>query len=268
MMSTPMTLTTPTGCRHDLSVSTESTTERLRMKLWRWTSVLLVALATLASASTQAFAQASGATQSVGTQEDELEAFWAQRRGVRVVQRRLYETDGDIQLTLGFGAIPNDPFLNYYPISLRAAYWASNQLAIELSGSFVGLRGSSDLSDFLEARGGVDSFLRDEQLWRANIAALYSPIYGKFSLAGRKLAHFDWFFGGGLGVVSTQSPEEADLTVVNSSIKPEVALVTGWNLHFSQRFALRLDYRQYIFQKDSGGVTLPSELGIGASVFF
>jgi outer membrane beta-barrel protein len=237
--------------------------------MWRWTSALLVALVTLTGLSTGVVAQTADEAE-MPTQEGDLDAFWAERRGVRVVQRRLYETDGDVQLTLFFGAIPNDPFLRYYPIGLRAAYWTSNQLALELSGEYIGdaLRSESDLAAFLNERGGVDVFLRDEQLWRANIAALYSPIYGKFSLIGRKLAHFDWFFGGGIGVVNTRSPISDNVGVTETSIKPEVTLATGWNLHFSQRFAMRIDYRQYIFQKDGGGVAMPSEISLGASVFF
>jgi len=241
------------------------------MKVLRWTGVLLVTLAALVGGAQYAAAQETTGADSaeVPTEEGDLDAFWADRRGIRVIQRRLYETDGDFQLTLFFGAIPNDPFLRYFPIGLRAGYWFSNNLALELAGSFIGpIRSESDLATFLGDRGNVDVYLRDEQIGRGNLAVLYSPIYGKFSLVGRKLAHFDWYFGGGVGVVAARSPLENDLQTTQTEIKPEVNLATGWNLHFSQRFALRIDYRQYIFQKDSGGVTLPSELSLGASVFF
>jgi outer membrane beta-barrel protein len=241
------------------------------MKVLRWTGVLLVTLAALTGGATIAAAQDSGSegASAQPTEEGDLDAFWADRRGVRVIQRRMYELDGDVQLSLFFGAIPNDPFLQYFPIGLRVGYWFSNSLALELSGSVVRPLGvETDLASFLDERGNVDVFLRDEQIWRANLAALYSPIYGKFSLAGRKLAHFDWYFGGGVGVVQTRSADEDDLQTQNTAFKPEVTLATGWNIHLSQRFALRVDYRQYIFQKDSGGVTLPSEISLGASVFF
>ncbi len=239
------------------------------MKLFRWTVVLLVAYATIGLAGQPAFAQdATGQDVEQPTMQEDIDSFWASRRHVRVLQRRLYETAGDFQFTLALGAIPNDPFLKYFPMGGRFGYHVSESIALELSGAY-NVQSQTDLADFLDQTGDVDVFLRDEQLWRANIAALWSPIYGKFSFLGTKLAHFDWFFVAGFGVVQTRSPEEGFLGVRHiNEIKPEAVLGTGWNLHLSQRFALRWDYRQFIFQKEAGGVALPSELSLGASFFF
>src|SRR5690606_23130374 len=139
------------------------------------------------------------------TLEEDLDAFWAQQRRVRVLQRRLYETDGEFQLTLTVGVIPNDPFLKYYPIGGRFAYHISEQIAVELSGAYL-IHSNADLGEFLDSEGDVSTFLRDVQNWRANVAVLWSPIYGKFSFLGTKLAHFDWFFGAGVGVVGVENP--------------------------------------------------------------
>lgn len=228
----------------------------------------LVVLAGLVGFAAPAFAQDTAEASDVPTMQEEIDAIWAERRSVRVLQRRLYSTEGEVQATVFFGAIPNDPFLTYFPIGVRFGYWLGESLALELSGEYTNLTATSDLNDFLADRVNADSYLRDQQQWRVNLAALYSPIYGKFSLAGRKLAHFDWYFGVGVGAVQTESADPNDLTTQLSELKPEAVLITGWNIHLHQRWALRLDYRQGIFEKASGGVTLPSEISLGASFFF
>jgi outer membrane beta-barrel protein len=231
--------------------------------------VMLVACGAIVGVSATAVAQDDAPSPAAGlSMEDDFDAFWSEQRRVRVLQRRLYETSGELQLTLFMGAIPNDPFLKYWPLGLRVGYWTSESIAIELTGSYIGINGNTDLANFLDERGNVDVFLRDVQQWRVNVVALWSPIYGKFSFVGTKLAHFDWYFGGGAGVLGVENPQEGNLTIVESEIKPEVVLLTGWNLHLSQRFALRMDYRQHIFEKSSGGVATPSEFSIGGSVFF
>lgn len=238
------------------------------MMLLRWTLVLAFALVAFGAGS-DAFAQeAAGTDDEAGpTLEQDLDTFWAEQRRVRVLQRRLYETDGDFQLTLYVGVVPNDPFINYYPIGGRFGYHITESIAVELAGSYM-IDSNTDLADFLDREGDVSVFLRDVQKWRANFTVLWSPIYGKFSFLGTKLAHFDWFFGAGVGVLGAENPDADNLNEFSVGVKPEVALATGWNLHLHQRWALRLDYRQFIFQKEDGGVALPSELSLGASFFF
>ena len=227
------------------------------------TIVLLLALAAT-SVSMPAAAQSSDAEPSM---QGDLDRFWAEQRRVRVLQRRQYSTDGDFQATLFIGGVPNDPFFNYYPIGLRFGYHLSEPIAIEASGSYL-LTARTDLKQLLEDNDAT-IFLVDQQVWRANAAVLWAPLYGKFSLLGTKLANFDWYVGAGVGVLGTlHEGDEGSLGTEQSEIKPEVTILTGWNLHLSQRFALRLDYRQGIYQAKIGGVSYPSELSLGGSVFF
>lgn len=239
------------------------------MNHWmRWTLILLVALGATIGGERVATAQESGDAVAP-TEEGDLEAIWAERRTVRVIQRRLYPTDGEFQLTLFVGSIPNDPFVNYWPIGLRAGYWLSESIAVELHGSFMGdiFKKDTELAQFLEAEN-VNPFPRDRQLYRAGANVLWTPLYGKFSFLGTKLAHFDWYIGAGVNVVGTENPAEGDTTSTFTSIAPEASIITGWNLHLHERWALRLDYRQGILPRDGGGVAYPSEISLGASVFF
>lgn len=240
------------------------------MNLKRWTLVLLAAGAVLVGTHGDAHAQEEGTEGAPPSAEStEFDAYWAEQRQVRVLQRRLYQKDGDFQLSLFAGAIPNDPFLRYFPIGLRFGYWINESIGVELSGEYIDpFSASSDLRTFLADRGEVEVFLRDEQLWRGDFLVRWSPIYGKFSFAGTKIAHFDWHFGAGFGVLGVRNPLEQNLAVTQNEIKPEAVIATGWILHLNQRWALRWDFHQYIFQKASGGVALPSEFSIGGSFFF
>ena len=243
------------------------------METTRWWVVglaLLLCLAVLpAAASAQGRSGDVGADEFLGSLEDDLDAFWSERRGIRVLQRRLFEKDGRLQLSLYTGIIPNDPYVSYFPIGGRLSYYISEPIGFELSGSWNGdtLVSTTEIGDqFREA--GYLFFPRDQQRWRANASVLWAPLYGKFSLLGRKIAHFDWNFAAGFGVLGVETPPEDRLNEPESEIKPEVLVGTGWTLWLTQNWTLRLDYRQFIFQKSSGGVALPSELSLGVSYFF
>lgn len=234
----------------------------------RWLWILLVAVVATLGGEQAAHAQSNDATVTP-TEEGDLESIWAERRTVRVIQRRLYPTDGEFQLTLYAGAIPNDPFVNYWPLGLRFGYWITESIAVELHGSFMGdiFKKDTELAQFLEAER-VNPFPRDRQLYRAGGAVLWSPLYGKFSFLGTKLAHFDWYVGAGVNVVGVENPAQDDTTRTFTTITPEGSIITGWNLHLHENWALRLDYRQGIMIRDAGGVAFPSEISLGASFFF
>ena len=244
--------------------------ERNRMKntlLW-WVVAATIALGGVVVGPSTAFAQDEDES-ATPTIDGDMDSFWSDVRRVRVLQRRLFEKDGRLQLTLSFGAIPNDPFINYYPLGLRASYYLSESIGLELSGSFMGdvFRSQTDLDTFIEDRYSGQVDVLDQQMWRADFMVLWSPIYGKFSFIGRKLAHFDWNFGAGVGVVGARSILE-DRTGEETAINPEAVLGTGWTLWLTEMWAMRLDYRQFIFSKVGGGVTTPSEVSLGVSIFF
>lgn len=237
-------------------------------------AVVLSTVATVASFPLAANAQEGGdeaaaapAAAPASESDDKVE-FWAKQRQVRVIQRRLFEKDGETNLTLGVGILPNDPFKTYTQGNLRIGHHITESLSIEASGSFVFLEQDSDLAAFLREQGDYDIFSRDLQKWRGNIVLNWSPMYGKFAFAGQKLAHFDWFFGAGAGALGVESPQGGSLNDVKAATTAEAIVTTGWDIHLAQEFALRVDVRQFIFKKTGGGVALPTEIALGASYYF
>ena len=237
-------------------------------------AVVLSTVATVASFPLSAHAQEGGEDAAaapaapLASESDDKAEFWAKQRQVRVIQRRLYEKDGQTNITLGVGILPNDPFKTYTQGNLRLGHHITESLSLEASGSFVFLEQDSDLAGFLRDQGDYNIFSRDLQKWRGNVVLNWSPMYGKFAFAGQKLAHFDWFFGAGAGALGVETSEEGDLGVLSAKTTAEAIVTTGWDIHLAQELALRVDVRQFIFKKTGGGVALPTEIALGASYYF
>ena len=245
-----------------------------RMHLLTRLAVVLSTVATVASLPLTAHAQeseeaaASTPVAAAASESDDKVEFWAKQRQVRVIQRRLFEKDGQTNITLGVGVLPNDPFKTYTEGNLRIGHHITESLSLEASGSFVFLEQDSDLAGYLRTEGDYNIFSRDLQKWRGNVVLNWSPMYGKFAFAGQKLAHFDWFFGAGAGALGVETSGEDDLGAKTAKTTAEAIVATGWDIHLAQEFALRLDVRQFIFKKTGGGTALPTEIALGASYYF
>lgn len=206
-----------------------------------------------------------------GSVESDLQLYWGGKRDVSVVQKRLFTKDGRSEFSLFTGVIPNDPFLTYVPVGARYNYYFLESIAVEVAGSYVGpgLQVESDLRSFLKnqrnIRANVD--LLDIQQWRAGASVVWSPFYGKLALLQRKLSHFDINLAAGFGVLGTESPPEDGVGNPVSEVKPEGIIGAGFRFFLTNNFTLRVDYRQFIFQKVNGGVATPSEITLGVSFF-
>jgi outer membrane beta-barrel protein len=201
-----------------------------------------------------------------GSLDEDLQEFWAERRDVRVVQRRLFEKVGRHQITLYAGLIPNNPFLDYFPVGLRYGYYLLESLGIEIDGSYIGETFTlyGELESFLEERN-VNADVLDLNQWRAHLGVNWSPFYGKIAILGLKLVHFDFYLSAGFGAVNVRTPDPNRLGTTDY-INPEGSLGAGFNFYINQLFGVRIDFRQFLFEKTGGGVSHPSELSLGFNV--
>ena len=198
--------------------------------------------------------------------ESDLARFWGQRREVKVVQRRLYNKDGRFEATVYSGVIPNDDFIVYYPVGLRAAYHFTEGFSAELSYAFA-VDSQTDLTSFLTSEGidlkraDIQEFI--DMYYGVNI--LWAPVYGKISLLGLKLSHFDAYVGFGFGLFQTREipPDNPD---GNDKIKPSGNTIVGFRWFITDTFNVRTEYRQHFFQKFQGGVSIPVELTLGVGI--
>lgn len=204
-------------------------------------------------------AEDDSATEAEKALEKDLALFWGTRRQIKVVQKRLYEKDGRFEAALFGGIIPNDDFIVYFPTGVRAGYHFSEAFSVE--GSFAyAFDSDTDLSKFLVDEIGLKrADIQEVIQMYYNVDILWAPIYGKISLLGAKLAHFETFVGVGFGAFhTTEFP--ADNPDGNQAIKPGGNTILGFRWFINDLLNVRTEYRQYFFSKFKGGVSIPAEL--------
>lgn len=219
----------------------------------------------------------SAFAQEAGVLDKYLDKYWGEKREVKVIQKRLFQKDGRHELGIYGGTIPNDEFMMYYPLGLRYDYYFSEDIGVELFGSYI-IPVQSELSDFLADREkGFDvkikTFLPQKLEWTAGLEGLWSPVHGKIGLFTSKLFHFDFHLAVGVGAMGTDVRTEdiGKLKEGESARKHKVDVAanvgTGVRLYFLDWLAMRIEYRHYFFAAEQGGVSYPAELTLGAAFF-
>ena len=206
----------------------------------------------------------ANATAAEKSLEEDLNLFWGKRREVSVVQRRLVEKDGRLELSAAFSTIPNDDFIVYFPLGLRVGYHFSESFDVEASFAYA-IQNPSDLTTFLKEDPAIA--LKEAQIQEKidmfyNVSVLWAPIYGKVSVLGSKLTHFETYVGLGAGVFHTTTKDPANPDG-NPEVKPSGNTVLGFRWFINDNINIRTDYRHYFFQKFGGGVSIPAEFSLG-----
>ncbi len=198
--------------------------------------------------------------------EQDMALFWGNRREIKVVQKRLVEKDGRFELMPYVSVIPNDEFIIYYPVGLRVGYHFSEAFSVEASYAYA-LQQETQLAGFLEGEGiglkRADIQEKISMFYNANI--LWAPLYGKLSLLGYKLTHFETYVGLGFGLFNT-TEFPADNPDGNAKNKLSGNAILGFRWFINDTLNVRTEYRQYFFQKFQGGVSIPVELSLGLGI--
>lgn len=204
--------------------------------------------------------------------DDDDPMYWAQMREIYTMQQRPFLKEGRIAATFYGGLIPNNIFEYYFPVGLRLNYYLMENIGLEVSSSF-NFSYETHLNDIVEDEQGINAenrpLIGDSQVSHTTAGVKWSPVYGKFTFFDDNLFYFDMFaFGGaGMAVVQTQTDHGTD---PSTTVKPEGVLGAGFAVYAGQHAGVRIDYRQFVFQKheDIGGVANPSEISLGFSWFF
>jgi outer membrane beta-barrel protein len=195
---------------------------------------------------------------------------WAERRQVRVIEKRVFRKDTRHEFTVFGGLVPNDEFFTYVPVGLRYNYFFAEDFSFELWGNYL-VNTSTGLQSFLEEKTSFSILVEIPQtlLFLAGVDATWSPIHGKLSLPGGGLSHFDFHIAFGAGVIGTEVVDTLSrATNFQLDVSGNLGLGVRWFLN--DFLSLRLDYRQYFYPADSsagGGLAYPVELTLGVSLW-
>jgi outer membrane beta-barrel protein len=231
---------------------------------------LAVAFSVLWGGAALAQEKAAGTSQPNQSQiEQDIEKFWGKRRKVAVIQKRIYdEKQGRWEISAHFGYIPNDPFVNYVPVGVRVAHHFREWIGLEFGFLYTASFDSS-LSDGIRGIGQGTPFTLDVKLLErqklfGHVNAIFSLLHGKVAFLKTGLSHFDLFLTAGPSFHLVDPPPNA------SSFRFGGNVGAGMKFFVNEFFGVRLDVRQYFFQKAGeagGGVHKPTEITLGATFF-
>jgi outer membrane beta-barrel protein len=164
-----------------------------------------------------------------------------------VVQNRAFSKANKWSLGVQGGLIFNDPFLDNRAVGLAVGYHFSEFVGIELLGLRV-FSSKSSANNKLEEGGKrantnpPSSFIGAE--------GLFSFMYGKLSLFGKKIIYYDMHFIGGMGVMSTETGKN-----------PSVVVGLGQRFYIGKATSLRVDYRMIGYSETIREKEIPQTLG-------
>ena len=176
--------------------------------------------------------------------------YWARgdESELGVVQNRLYTKSGKVEFSVFGGFVSSDPFLSVHNVGGSLGYHLTEYLSLNVMGWKAFASPSSALSTFQQVSGATTNTNEPKSYIGTELAA--DLIYGKLSLAGKKIIYYDFHLLGGLGVTSTQS---------GNDFTPSVGL--GQQTWISKCVALKIDYRLMEYHEDIVEKVKPSLLG-------
>jgi outer membrane beta-barrel protein len=174
--------------------------------------------------------------------ENIKQKYWARgdESELGVVQNRMYTKARKFELGVYAGVIATDPFLSVYSLNASLGYHFNEYLSVAVFGTKDWATPSSALV-FLRnpyPNGAGSDTSTNEPKWFVGAEAMASVLYGKLSLVGKAIIHYDFHFLGGLGVTNTES---------GKYFTPSFGV--GQQFYITRWMTLRTDYRLMIFNE-------------------
>ncbi len=188
------------------------------------------------------------------------EKYWNNESSpeLRVVQNRTYTKEYKVSLEPFFSVLSSDPFQDILGVGVQAGFNFTEYLGVHAIYSRFWSTPSGASAAFLTAAGyganvnPVNHLLGGEVSW--------SILYGKLSLIGKAILHFDLMAQGGAGYLHTNN---------GGTISPWLGL--GQQIYIFKWMTLRADYRFAYWRENvvnlyTPGTTLGQVIG-GRNVF-
>jgi outer membrane beta-barrel protein len=211
-----------------------------------------------------------------------LEDDGKNRRIIKTIQRKTFTKLGRFEASPHVAFVANDPFLNRYIVGTGINYNITEIFAVEANLDFSPDLAEADwkpLTKQLIEENHVSPDI-SKLTYFGNVNFLYSPIYGKVAVVGRKIINFDIYGSFGMGVTRTSD----DLQALDTTTGDDRAEVTQHQMHpttnfgggarviFSKNMAARLEGRSMVYIETVNATTLEMKnnmiLQLSMSFFF
>jgi outer membrane beta-barrel protein len=206
---------------------------------------LLLAAAAFFAAS----AHAASATSKKGPTPRDVEvdsvkdAYWNRTNDgdIEVVQNRQYSKKNRLSLQGSFGTVSSDPFLTVRSLGGSLGYHFSESFGIVGVYKKFLVSDSSYLSDLqsglVTGTPSTANTNRPNSYYGGEVE--WSPLYGKISLSGASIVHYDAHLLLGAGMTNTDSGKD---------FTPSIG--AGPEFYLGNSFAVRLDYRFSMYKEN------------------
>ncbi|MCB9738816.1 MAG: outer membrane beta-barrel domain-containing protein [Deltaproteobacteria bacterium] len=194
---------------------------------------------------------------------------WAERRQIRVFQKREMLKEGRHQFSIHGGLVPNDDFFAYIDTGLGYNYYFSEDISLEIRGAYTVPQKTSLEGTLTKARPdgpGLEVRLPQTLNAHVSVAATWNLLHGKLGFFGTRLTEFDLGLVFGAGAVMTEIQGKSKDQNEKKYDAQGNAGFTGL-FYLSNRFALRVDFRQFFYPAEGGGVSFPISTTVGLSYF-
>ncbi|MBS1962469.1 MAG: outer membrane beta-barrel domain-containing protein [Bdellovibrionales bacterium] len=203
---------------------------------------LLLTAAAVTAASAQAAPAKKGPTPRDVEVDNVKEAYWNRTSDgdIEVVQNRQYSKKHRLSIAANFGTVSADPFLSVKSTSGALSFHFTESLAVTgvLKKFIVSDSSYNDelKSGLVTGTPSIANTNRPDIYYGGEIA--WSPLYGKISLSGASIVHYDAHLLASAGITKTES---------GNYFTPGVGF--GPQFYLSNSLALRLDYRLAMYKE-------------------
>lgn len=201
-----------------------------------------------------------------------------------IIQKKAHSKKGRFEISAFFGWVANNPYLTYLPIEGRLAYHISEGFGIEASFGYYPPFGSGPnrysgpiknrlVDDLRRDPHFVRVELYEQQVFYAHFDLLWTPIYGKLNIESLSwIGYWEIFLQLGGGFIGIRDQEFSGNYASDESnpirIRPTVNFGIGNRFWVTNWFALRLDIRHFLYQRQFGNGGISQNLTLSAGISF
>lgn len=206
------------------------------------------------STSEEAKEEASDSKEAAEAKRDAKNDELADR--IKSVQRKVFLKKDRLEIFPFFETDINDPLYQHFIIGGSVAYHFVDSLAIEARGG--GVLGSAQQDIVRLIRQNSGAVLENPPLFKAHadLDLTWAPLYGKLSILGEGILHFDTYLTGGPGIF-----------VTDLGVAPAFNIGIGQRYFLTKWLVARVELRNYVFiEERNERSSLQNLMLIGLSV--